>query len=260
MRAILRNGAEVNPLADLGRFDTPLHEAATRSIDAVKLLLEYGADVKKGDSRLTPLHLATKAGKSDVVGLLAKTWPDGVKLKDQYGRTSLHIAVQMRYIEVVRILLESCPEAMRETASFNGDTVLHEAAWMGTIDMVRLLMERCPEAVKEKNKYGQTPLHLAVGNHPGVIRFLVESWPEGTMEKNDGGNTPLHLAAWRGGSDEVVMRLFVEYWPASKEALNVDGKTPLLVFEEKYPEEEEEHSQPGLSQRQRIIALLGCVH
>jgi ankyrin repeat protein len=85
MRAVLRNGVEVD--ARWGEYaSTPLHYAALHNIDAVKLLLDHGADLKKKGFRCeTPLHSAAKAGKTDVVRLLLEQWPEATREKDIYG-------------------------------------------------------------------------------------------------------------------------------------------------------------------------------
>jgi ankyrin repeat protein len=90
MRAILQHGAEVNPGGD---YDKPLHEAALHSPDTVKLLVEYGADVKAGGLLgNTPLHLAAAAGKTDMVEFLVERWPEGMREKNPRGYTPLRLA------------------------------------------------------------------------------------------------------------------------------------------------------------------------
>jgi hypothetical protein len=60
MRAILRHGVEVPWWG--------LPKVARRNLVAVQLLLEHGVDVEQRDCSLnTPLHVAAKAGKTDVV-------------------------------------------------------------------------------------------------------------------------------------------------------------------------------------------------
>jgi hypothetical protein len=62
----------------------------------------------------------------------------------------------------------------------------------GKTDVVKLFVEGWPEAVREKNRFGDTPLHLAAGRQKRkVVRFLVERWPEGRWALGKGGKTPL---------------------------------------------------------------------
>jgi ankyrin repeat protein len=77
MGAILQRGAEVNAQDYYGL--RPVHEAARRSLTAVELLVTNGADVTQRDQYdNTPLILAAKAGKLDVVDFLVETWPAGM--------------------------------------------------------------------------------------------------------------------------------------------------------------------------------------
>jgi hypothetical protein len=81
MGAILQHGAEVNAQDHFGL--RPLHEAARRSLTAVELLVRNGADVTQRDQyENTPLILAAKAGKIDVVNFLVETWPAGMREGD----------------------------------------------------------------------------------------------------------------------------------------------------------------------------------
>jgi ankyrin repeat protein len=108
---------------------------------------------------------------------------------------------------------------------------LHVATRDGIVEVVRLLVEHCPEAMRAKNKRWYTPLHFAASQgRPEMVRLLVERWPEGATERNSRLNTSLHAAALIGSPE--VGRLLLECWPGGKEALNNDGKTPLLMFEE----------------------------
>jgi ankyrin repeat protein len=140
MRAILRNGGEVDPNT-WRPWATPLYYAAQRNIDAVKLLLEHGADVKKrGWAHATLLHSAAHAGKTDVVRLLVESWPEGLREKNIDGNTPLHFAARKGRTDVVRLLAEIWPEGLREKNN-DGNTPLHLAARKGRTDVVRLLVE-----------------------------------------------------------------------------------------------------------------------
>jgi ankyrin repeat protein len=208
MRVVLSCGVDVNLLGQGRR--TPLHNA--RGADAVKLLLEFGVDVKKPDlSGDTPLHI--QVGNPDVMGLLVESWPEGTRERNNDGNTPLHEAVERRgEMKVVKLLVECWPEAMREKNQ-HGDTPLHLAAAMGEVEMVRLLLERWPEGAREKDNDGNTPLHAAVVppqlllSHllpePEVVRLLVECWPEGRRVLNKEGWNPLSALAWRFSDNKL---------------------------------------------------------
>jgi ankyrin repeat protein len=173
MRTILQRGANVDSASEgsasgrtLGPERTPLYEAVRvkRSMDAVNILLEFGADVKKGDLMLnynTPLHAAVMSGDMESVRLLLERWPEGVRAQNSAWYTPLHVAAEQ-----------------------------------GKTDMVRLFLEHWPEGLKVENWYGNTPLHAAAvakvqKGMLDVFKLLVDSWPEGRVAVNGDEQTPL---------------------------------------------------------------------
>jgi ankyrin repeat protein len=146
MRAVLRNGVEVDPTS--GRFSyTPLHNAVLHNSDAMKFLLEYGADAKKKScGRKTTLHSAVEAGKIDVMRLLLEHWPEGTREKDADGRTLLHFATRTGKTDMVRLLLEFWPDGISDPSKdiISEKTPLHLAALSGMTEVVGLLVESWP--------------------------------------------------------------------------------------------------------------------
>jgi ankyrin repeat protein len=114
MRAILQHGAKVNGFVRDGYKRGPLHEAAERSLAAVELLVEHGADVKERDSfGQTPLHLAAQDGKIEIVEFLVERWPEGMKERSNDTSIPLHLAALEGKTEVVRFLMEQWSESIR---------------------------------------------------------------------------------------------------------------------------------------------------
>jgi ankyrin repeat protein len=251
MQGILRHGVKVDPRA--GELShTPLHFAAQDNAEALGILLQHGAEVKKKDTEgHTALHLASMEGMADAVGALIAFWPDGVKMKDLSGSTALHLAVKKTKIEVVMLLASYWPEGVLAKDK-DANTPLHEAANAITPGMAIFMAKLRPDSIREKNKWGNTPMHHAAWHGSAqLVRLLVEIWPEGAGEKNTSGNTPLHLAAWRGETETV--KVLVERWPAGKAVINNRGRTPLGAFQASDVEME-------CDERQEILALLGGEH
>ncbi|CBJ32710.1 conserved unknown protein [Ectocarpus siliculosus] len=91
---LLRNGARVDATNDFQ--ETPLYLAASRVIDAVRALLDAGADVnaKAGDNGdRTPLHVAVDRRMSSIctIRALLKGGAD-VNVRNDYDHTPLHVA------------------------------------------------------------------------------------------------------------------------------------------------------------------------
>jgi ankyrin repeat protein len=192
MREVLLYGAEVSPMSVTSK---PLHDAAQHSLDAVKLLIEHGANVEERDvDTNTPLLLAALEGKIDVVRFLVERWPECIRTANEYLQTPLHFAVIEQKEDVIEFLAEQWPEGVREK-SIESDTPLHHAVVYGSRpEVVGLLVEGCPEAIKEKDQAGNTPLHLAARSaKTEVVRVLAERWPEGGEVPNNDEKTPLSM-------------------------------------------------------------------
>jgi ankyrin repeat protein len=229
MKVVLRRGVEVDSVCAQGPWgwkNTPLHYAARYgNLDAVMLLLEFGADIRKTNrDGHTPLHLAAEAGEIQVVRLLVERWPENIKAKSSYGsyeQTPLHRAAEKGRTEVVKLLVERWPEGIRVKNS-NGGTPLHLAAFAGEIEVVKFLVEGWPENIKEKNRSGMTPLHLAAAmGRTEAVKLLVEYWPEGVKALNDDSHTALRLAVYNG--DAEMVRLLLDCWPCWTEDIGMEG-------------------------------------
>jgi ankyrin repeat protein len=121
MRAILERGAEINPDPRCGH---PLHLAATNSLAATKLLVEHGAHVDAKDVYGdTPLHLAAQLDLTDVMRFLLEQWPEGAKERNRCQETPLHYAASLLQIEAVQLLVEVWPEG-KDALNDQGQTPL----------------------------------------------------------------------------------------------------------------------------------------
>ena len=88
-------------------LQTPLWIACdVGQVDALRLLLEKGADVNQADKDgTTPLHLACFKGHVDVARLLLEKGAE-VDRAEKQGATPLFIACQEGHVDAARLLLE----------------------------------------------------------------------------------------------------------------------------------------------------------
>jgi ankyrin repeat protein len=108
-------------------------------------------------------------------------------------KTALHIAVEAKRANVVRLLVDYWPEGTMEKNEDN-DTALHLAARSQQTDIVKLLAPILPEVVKEKNNKLDTALYAAAGKGEAeMMVVLVELWPGGKKERNNVGEIPLAM-------------------------------------------------------------------
>jgi len=108
IQVLLDCKADINSRTNIDR--TPLHEAVGKNTGAngptiVRFMLNHGANVNARMEGTTPLHLASKYGRSDVARLLIEHGAE-VDVKDSRGRTPLQLASAEGRDEVVDLLLE----------------------------------------------------------------------------------------------------------------------------------------------------------
>jgi ankyrin repeat protein len=171
----------------------------------------------------TPLHLAARSLRTDVVRLLLEQKPD-VNLQrfdrgDPVGPTPLlavfdpgqgpeRLTLLPRTRETVELLLKH--KADPNLAGYEGRAPLHVlAGWRkGGPALVPLLLENGADPDKRDPITHRTPLMLAAlaGNEP-VVRALLKGKADPKVG-NDFGNTPLWFACGRG--DVAVARALLE--------------------------------------------------
>ncbi|XP_063838739.1 ankyrin repeat domain-containing protein 39 [Ostrinia nubilalis] len=91
---------------------TALHYAARNGhTDVCDILIKNGAciDAQTKSGKATPLHKAAAAGNTTAVKFLIDSGAT-VDMQDVDGQTALHKALENNKFELVRILLDACPQ------------------------------------------------------------------------------------------------------------------------------------------------------
>uniref|UniRef100_A0A0E0M0U6 MSP domain-containing protein n=1 Tax=Oryza punctata TaxID=4537 RepID=A0A0E0M0U6_ORYPU len=161
---------------------TALHVAAAAGeVAAAAALVDMGADAAATDARgRTPLDVAREKGYQEVVDVLER-WElvmtaarrgdlqslesllskrAGVRGRDQYGLTALHLAAIKGHCDVIALLAGSgCMDI--ECEDVEGHRPLHLAVEGGSAEAVELLLDMGAE-VHATTRRGATPLQMAV--------------------------------------------------------------------------------------------------
>ncbi|VAH65564.1 unnamed protein product [Triticum turgidum subsp. durum] len=160
---------------------TALHVAAAAGeAEAVAELVDMGADSAAADARgRTPLDVAREKGYKEVVDVLQR-WEQvmtaarrgdlrslefllskrtGLRGRDQYGLTALHVAAIKGHCDAIALLAGSgCMDV--ECEDVEGHRPLHLAVEGGCADAVDLLLDMGADA-HARTKRGATPLQMA---------------------------------------------------------------------------------------------------
>ena len=205
------------------------------------------------------IHSAAGLGEDEIV---KQHLADGIdiNLKDEFGYTPLHKAVNSRYFEIAELLIA---EGADVNAKNNwGSTPLHMAVSKHWGDAIELLIDNGGH-INAKDNTGRTPLDNAQdiiidqwkekvitvirkhgGKHGTISRAAIGGDIEAVKELlaagadvnagNSFGSTPLHAAALNGHK-EIVELLTAN--GASVNAKKSNGRTPLdIAADEGYKE------------------------
>lgn len=199
--------ARINERRKITR-DTPLHLAARKGrLDIVKLLIKAGARINAANrDRHLPLHVAALAGKTEVVNLLlaAGSRRNG---KDKLNKDSpLHLACRKGHNAIVRLLIAANAKVNQQNKQRS--TPLHLACIKGSLPAVENLIS-AGATIDAEDESGETALHKAArGGFTHIVRLLLrnDADPNSFCDRKE---TPLHRAAERGFID--IAALLLEY-------------------------------------------------
>ena len=239
MIAQLLSSNKCNPNAQNKEGDTPLHFAVRHSeAFEISQLLDHqqsnpNAQNREGD---TPLHIACHMRVLHFIMLLLKRRCN-TNIPNKKGETAqyiplnedgdylLHIACQWGDVGIVRYLItdERCNPNVQCSTSKN--TPLHIAAKYGQDDVIVQLLsyKKCDPNIL--NKYGDTPLHVAVRNNitPMISRLLQHN----PNVQNYVSSTLLHVAARKNRLPAISQLLSNKQ--CNPNVVNNDHLTPLLI-------------------------------
>jgi ankyrin repeat protein len=158
---LIGHGADVNAVNNNGL--TALHFATdSHNSEVIKVLIKHGAKVNTSD--LTPLHRAIQRDCS--ISLIQVLLENGatkcnINAQTSLGNTPLHLAIKASRLDVITELVNRGYNANVQTK--DGDTPLHFAV-IKSLDMVKLLLKMGADP-NLKNNNGEIPLIVAAKHH-----------------------------------------------------------------------------------------------
>lgn len=112
-----------------------------------------------------------------------------------YSYLPLHCASQNTCIDVIKVVLDAYPEAIAVEDSDGGFPLHHACYFNHNPQVIKLMYESFPEAIrKQQHSNNLTPLHLAALNNDSreVMRYIISLYPESLRTPDKGGFLPLH--------------------------------------------------------------------
>ena len=216
---------------------TTLHFMCVLGIlNRVKNLIEMYGNVEVRDEKgRTPLHIACAGGHNDIVEYLINQCGHDKEAKCDRQLTPLFTACFEDQISTVKLLASKfrCKVNVRDV---NGRIPLHVVCYNGFQKIVKYLINDCgcsPEVRDEKSLY--TPLHFAcAGGHLETIKYLAIECKCNTEARDEFNCTPLYQACTcsSDGSNfntEVVSYLILEVGCDPK-AEDFEGTSPMKLF------------------------------
>jgi ankyrin repeat protein len=250
LEEFIASGADVNHTDRALR--SPMHYAANRAF--ADILHQHGADLFAKDKfGMTPLHMACKIGRLDVIQfllskgamvdeaamagwtpLLYSTFDNEDDLEDFFFPPNLYTGTSR--LEVANILLAQGANIRATTTS--GQTVLHGAARLHDTELVRYLVDHGAN-VRAVNANSETALHNAARTaNVEIVRYLINQGADVHAVTTE-GETILHAACSRASittlpSISSILEVLLDHGIAVN-AKDVTGSTPLhLLYDQCY--------------------------
>lgn len=198
IEVLLRYG--VTPDHKNFRGQTPLHFAARRAPEILKLLLDAGADVNIKDIKgQTPVFNAIDDQTKDNLQLFYKRGAS-IKEKDLSGRTPLFYSIQGCSLSTASMLLKMGADINRQDN--HGATPLHIAAGTGILSNVEFLVKKGAQ-VNIKDKNGRTPVFWAAA---GECDNAEKKKPDKVKLIYSTPSSPLNIPTYSNwdGSDLII--------------------------------------------------------
>lgn len=144
---------------------------------------------------MTAHTLAAHIGDTEAARKLLSLCPSPYK-QDKNGFTPAHLASRKGHIRIVEMYLNRCPQS-RYLLDGNRWNILHVAVWHRRDNMVKFLLKRreLEGLINQKDRFGNTPLHLAVRQgYPKTVSILASDKRVNLSIRNHERHTAMEIA------------------------------------------------------------------
>jgi ankyrin repeat protein len=216
---------------------TPLHYAARYGdMKELKTLFEHSSRNINVDcldaNGNTPLHIAIKNSEDKIARYLIKKGANTSSLRDmrdEKGRTVLHIAQAKDHEREIKFLAKHVPELIETPAegiTKSIGTPLHYAARNGEVKELKTLLKyvyKYDLNVDCLDANGDTPLHIAIKNSEDeAIQYLIEEGADTSLRSKGGKGKSASELAKKYTTEIFQTQLFLD---GGKQQ---DGKKPVI--------------------------------
>lgn len=178
VQRLLEQGHNVNAINEL-TWDSPLlHALYKNNIELVKMLLEWGANPHQGGYGESTLHIAVRVGNLEIVKLLVEDHHVDLHEKDGCGYSPLHIAITGDNVGTVKYLLSKGADPNDTVGDDSPDSEWEHSLHLlrtDNVEMAKTLVEGGAN-VDRRNSDRVTPLMWACSvRHVGVALYLISA-------------------------------------------------------------------------------------
>ncbi|XP_048750991.2 alpha-latrotoxin-Lg1a-like [Ostrea edulis] len=198
--------------------------SAIGNLDIVQYLIVQGFDVRQRNKQgQIPMHLACISGHLQIVRFLINKCPELLNAKDDKGYDAILSCARGRSLETLKYL-ENMQCFTHQTLP-TGKGILHIACKHSSVDLVKYLCQMYPQELERRDSKGKTALHMSALNASvDVIQYLldieVDHYALSTSKQ-----TILHLACYNSNTD--ILKYIAEKLPGLKYQKDCRGYNAL---------------------------------
>ena len=212
--------------------DTPLFNACRNEhMEMINYLLKFNSNPFHINSvtKDTPVHIACRMGKSDILKALLRPTVAGESLEGNIvDATPIQLAIEGNFPDIIRVLINCSQIDFNKALNKRSGTLFHFIAISGHLDLAKLLLKFDFENWNAQDIEGNTALHLAcMQNDNEMVEIILQKCDYmGITIQNNRKQTPLHIAVFNGSVNITVSILRI-FSGSLDEYKDVDGDNVL---------------------------------